>query len=138
MARGAHRTYTCTRPGVTGKHENIAHVVGTSPRGVKVRDRDNAFVAVTDPDRLAQNRTGGGRPPGRPPLDRPIARATLRFDLVSEDHAATPLRRLVAAAALVAAAFAFLLLVPRRARAPAPAPSSWASPTQADKSRTRR
>jgi hypothetical protein len=53
---GAHRTYTCTWPGLTGavepkplNHRNVAYVVGTSPRGVKVHDNDDAFVAVVYP-----------------------------------------------------------------------------------------
>jgi hypothetical protein len=34
---------------VTAKHRNVAAVVGTSPRGVRVRDSDDAFVAVFKP-----------------------------------------------------------------------------------------
>ena len=49
LAKGAHRTYTCTRPGVTAKHTNVANVVGTSPSGVKVRDHGNAFVGINYP-----------------------------------------------------------------------------------------
>jgi uncharacterized repeat protein (TIGR01451 family) len=37
-------TYTCTRPDVENGFRNVARVVGTSPTGKKVRDRDAAIV----------------------------------------------------------------------------------------------
>ncbi len=44
MAKGAHKTYSCTRPGVSMGHLNIANVIGTSPTGKKVSDSDTASV----------------------------------------------------------------------------------------------
>jgi uncharacterized repeat protein (TIGR01451 family) len=49
MARGASKTYKCTQPNVKVPYTNIAAVVGTSPTGTKVRDRDTAAVNVPKP-----------------------------------------------------------------------------------------
>jgi uncharacterized repeat protein (TIGR01451 family) len=46
MAPGASRTYTCPRADVTEPLTNVARVVGTSPRGSKLRDRDPSRVLV--------------------------------------------------------------------------------------------
>ena len=48
MAVGAARTYTCTRPNVTESFLNRANVVGTSPKGEKVRDTDTAPVKTAE------------------------------------------------------------------------------------------
>jgi uncharacterized repeat protein (TIGR01451 family) len=49
MAPGASRTYTCTRAKVKKGYLNVAVVVGTSPKGKKVTDRDSALVRVLPP-----------------------------------------------------------------------------------------
>ena len=46
MTRGSSKTYTCTRADVRKPYTNIAFVVGTSPKGVKVRDQDAAQVNI--------------------------------------------------------------------------------------------
>ena len=44
MAARSSKSYTCDRPSVTDDHVNTAAVVGTSPRGGKVRDADVSKV----------------------------------------------------------------------------------------------
>jgi uncharacterized repeat protein (TIGR01451 family) len=56
MAAGAKKSYTCTQPNVTKDFTNVANVVGTSPTGKKVTDKDTAPVkaaAFVPPSRPA-------------------------------------------------------------------------------------
>jgi uncharacterized repeat protein (TIGR01451 family) len=55
MAPGSSKTYTCKRPGVTDGHTNTAAVVGTGPRGVKVKDSDvsRVILAIQPPPKIS-------------------------------------------------------------------------------------
>ena len=55
MAARSSKSYTCDRPSVTDDHVNTAAVVGTTPRGGKVRDADvsNVTLALAPPPKIA-------------------------------------------------------------------------------------
>jgi len=52
LAKGATRTYTCTKANVKASFTNVANVVGTSPTGDKVTDRDLAQVNIKSPPKV--------------------------------------------------------------------------------------